>query len=140
MMRAPHFVVLAQKDQQHFVNACRHGVVHLTWERITIRFTKDEFQRLAGLLEQAADNLSPNSARSGNLRVTARLDDECEIQMGSLVLLLSPTEFRDFAQVIAEAIESLERFIASGIWDREEPEDTQPGPLEQIRQIPFSRN
>ncbi len=140
MMRAPHFVMLAQKDQQRFASACRHGVVHLTWDRITIRFTKDEFEQLAGLLERVTDSLPPNPVRSGNLRVTARLDEECEIQMGSLVLLLSPTEFRGFAQVVAEAIDSLERFIASGIWDREEPEDTQPGFLEQIRQIPFSRN
>jgi hypothetical protein len=99
MMRAPHFVILAQIDPQHSISACRHGMVHLTWARITVRFVKDEFQRLAGLLQRAADNLPPSSVRDGNLWVTSRPDEDCEIRMGSLVLLLAPTEFHEFARL-----------------------------------------
>jgi hypothetical protein len=139
MMRAPHFVILAQIDPQHSISACRHGMVHLTWARITVRFVKDEFQRLAGLLQRAADNLPPSSVRDGNLWVTSRPDEDCEIRMGSLVLLLAPTEFHEFARLTQKAAKSLKRILASGMWDGQESESP-PSFLEQIQQIRFSRN
>jgi hypothetical protein len=139
MMRAPHFVILAQIDPQHSISACRHGMVHLTWARITVRLSRDEFQRFAGLLQRATDNLPPSSVRDGNLWVTSRLDEDCEIRMGSLVLLLTPTDFQEFANLAQEAAKSLERILASRMWDGQEAESP-PSFLEQIQQIRFSRN
>ena len=139
MMRAPHFVILAQIDPRHSISACRHGMVHLTWARITVRFVRDEFQRLARLLQQAVDNLPPSSIRDGNLWVTSRPDEDCEIRMGSLVLLLTPTEFHEFGKLAQEAAKSLKRILASGMWDGQEPEPP-PSLLEQIQRIRFSRN
>ena len=96
-MRAPHFLRLAEIDERRFINACRHGLVHLTWSRITLRFSRDEFRRLAGLLARSADTLPPSSARDGRMQVTCTSDGGCELQLGSLRLALSPDEFHAFA-------------------------------------------
>lgn len=139
-MRTPHFLSLAQLDDQHFVAACRHGVVHLTWERVTVRFGRDEFRRLADLLERAAAARPPASLREGNLRITSRLDEDCELQMESLILLLPAAQFREFAGVARQAVDRLDEILASGMWDKEEPEEPPSSPIEQIRRTPFSRN
>jgi hypothetical protein len=139
-MMKPHFVTLAQLDDHHFINACRHGVVHLTWERITARFRQDEFQRLADLLQQAADDEPPASVRDGDLRVTVRPDDDCELQVGSLILLLPTTGFHDLARIAREAAQKLQKLLASGAWDQDGPEEPPDSTLDQLRRIPFSRN
>lgn len=139
-MRAPNFVRLAQIDDQGFISACRHGLVHLTWGRTTTRFTREEFRRLVGLVHHAADALPPASAQDGELSVTCRLDGDCELRAWSLVLLLSPEEFQALAGAVREAMRRLVEILASGTWDAEEPEDDEPGFLEQIRRNPFSLN
>lgn len=140
-MRTPHFLPLAQLDDQHFITACRHGVVHLTWGRVTVRFGRDEFKRLVGLLERTTDALPPHSTHDGDLRVTYRQDEDCELQMGSLILLLSPSGFGEFVETAREALQRLDEILASGMWDRDEPEEDTPASfLEQFRRVPFSRN
>ena len=139
-MRAPHFVRLAEIDEQRFITACRHGLVHLTWGRTTIRFSREEFRRLAGLLERASDALSPASFGDGTLSVTCRLDGDCELRFGVLVLLLSPAEFRELAQAARQGVDRLDTILASGVWDREEPQEPPPSPLDQLGQVSFSNN
>ncbi len=136
----PNFVRLTQLDDQHFITACRHGLVHLTWGRVTVRLGRDEFRRLASLLEEAVTALPPISLCDQDLRVTSRLDEDCELQMGSLVLLLSPVRCAELAHAAQEATSRLDRILASGVWDKDEPEEDRPGILEQFRQIRFSRN
>jgi hypothetical protein len=138
-MKAPHFMVLAQIDQQHSISACRHGIIHLSWARITLRFTEDEFRRLARVLKQANDSLPPSSLRDENLGVTSRPDGDREIQIDSWLLHLSPTEFGEFVRLTEEALQTLGRILTSGMWKGEEPE-RHAGLLEQIRRVSFSRN
>jgi hypothetical protein len=140
VIRTPHFVRLVELDGQHFITACRHGLVHLTWERTTIRFSRDEFRQLAGLLNRASDDLFLASIRDGDLRLTPRLDDDCELQVGSLVLLLSPDEFRKFARAAQEAVQRLDEILASGMWDREEPDEGPTPFLRPTQRNPFSKN
>ena len=137
----PNFVRLVQLDDRHFVSACRHGLIHLTWGRITVRLGRDEFRRLATLLEEAVTELPPASLRDRELRITYRLDEDCELQLGSLILLLSPTRCAELAQAAQDAITRLDRILASGVWDQDEAqEERSPGFLEQFRQTHFSRN
>lgn len=139
-MMVSHFMLLAQMDEQRFIAACRHGIVHLTWGRVTARFRQDEFRRLARLLERAMDASPPASVRDRDLRVTLRLDEDCELQMGSLVLLLPPVEFQEFARVGQEAVKRLDEILASGAWDEPEEGEAPSNPLEQFRQFSFSHN
>jgi hypothetical protein len=139
-MKAPHFLRLARIDERRFITACRHGLVHTTWGRITLRFSRDEFRQLGGLLERYAEAFSPGSVRDGEIRVTCRLDEDCEVQVGPLVLLLSPTEFEAFLKAVREAVHRLDKILASGIWDREEADEDSPSILEQFRRFSFSRN
>ena len=140
-MKMPHFVRLAELDKQHFLTACRHGLVHMTWGRITLRLSRDEFRELASMLERATGDLPQRSIRSGDLCVTYRPDEDCEFRAGPLALLLPPAEFEQFAQVAQEAARQLAKILASGAWDRVEPEDEQPGDsIELDKRNPFSRN
>lgn len=139
-MRTPHFVRLAEIDEQRFISACRHGLVHLTWGRATLRFLRDEFRSLVNLLEQVIQAEAPTSARDGQLEVSARLDGDGELRLGTLVLLLSPEDFQRFAKTAREAVLRLDRFLASGVWDRDEEDDTPSDSGDLFQRTPFSQN
>ena len=139
-MRAPHFLRLAEIDERRFINACRHGMVHLTWGRITIRFSRDEFRRLAGLLARSADALPPSSTRDGRMQVTCTSDKDCALQLGSLRMALSPKEFHAFGRAMQKAVEQLDKILDAGMWNEKEPEDAPPTILEHFRRHRFSEN
>ena len=139
-MRAPHFVRLAEIDEQRFISACRHGLVHLTWGRATVRLMQDEFRSLANLLEGLGRTPPPSSAREGQIEVSARLDGDGELRVGTLVLLLSPDELRQFATSAREAVTRLDRLLASGVWDREEEDEAPFSSGAPIQRTPFSEN
>jgi hypothetical protein len=139
-MRAPHFVRLARIDDQRFINGCRHGIVHLTWGRNTIRFSREEFRRVANLLEHAVSALPPYSLRDGDFGVTYRSDDECELRLGHVVMLLSCHEFEELANAAREAVDRLDQILASGAWDRADPEESETGFLDRLYRNPFSPN
>ncbi len=139
-MRVPHMMTVAQIDGQRFITACRSGIIHVTWGRATLRFLEDEFRRWAGLLARAVDALPLAFLRDGELSITCRPDEECEVGIGPLILFLHPQQLQDLAQATRQAVASLDEIHASGIWDQEETEETRPGFLESFRHIPFSRN
>jgi hypothetical protein len=131
---------LARIDGRRFITACRHGLVHVTWGRITLRFSREEFRRLSRLLEGAADALPPGSHRDGELRVVCRPDEECELRVGPLAFLLPPAEFQALVEAVGEAVQRLDQILASGIWDQDEADEAPPSVLEQLRRTIFSRN
>jgi hypothetical protein len=138
-MRAPNFMQLAHIDDQHFIAACRHGLVHLTWERATIRFSRDELRQLAGLLERAVDARLASVLQEGEIRVIRHLNQNREVQVGSSGLLLSSGEFQALVEAVTEAVRRLDEILASGVWDQE-PEPPQVSFLEQLRRASFSEN
>lgn len=139
-MRAPHFVRLAQIDERRFISACRHGLVHLTWGRATLRLLRDEFRSLANLLDRATEDQPPSSARDGKIEVRARIDGDGELRVEAFLLLLSPEEFQQFTTTVREAVTRLDRFLASGVWDSDEEEDTASDFGDPIQRTPFSEN
>jgi len=139
-MRAPHFFRLAEIDAHRFINACRHGLIHLTWIRITVRLNRDEFRRLAGLLARAANALPPGTLRDGSLQVTYSEDRDCDLQLGAVKLAISYKDFRALAEAVQEAVEQLDEILDSGIWDREEPGEAPLTIIEHFRRHRFSEN
>jgi hypothetical protein len=139
-MRTPHFLRLAQIDEVRFISGCRSGVVHLTWNRTTIRFAADEFRRLADLLSMACQSDPPSSLWDGNLHVTCRLEEDCELRLGSLVLLLSPDELQELGQATREAVQRLDEIAASGVWDEPEEERPSANPFDLLGRPSFSQN
>jgi hypothetical protein len=138
-MQRPYFITLAQLDQQHFIATCRNGLVHLTWGRTTVRFTRDEFPRLARLLEYATSTRPPSTFRDGGVSVTTRPEEDCELQVGPVVMLLPRDEFSRFAQAVQDATRSLDQFLAQGGF-RDEQGEPEPGLLEQLKKPGFSMN
>jgi len=137
-MRKPSFVTLAQLDDTRFITACRHGLIHLTWTRSTVRFSSDEFRRLATLLCQVAGASPPAAARDGDLQVSWHLDDNCALEVGPLSLLLSTGELEDLARAARDAVERLDKILDSGVWDEEEADP--PAGAHPFRRFPFSTN
>jgi hypothetical protein len=130
---------LAQIDEERFISACRHGLVHLTWARATVRFSRDEFRRLVALLNRATSAGPPATFHDGVFRVTSRLDAESELSTGSWILQLSADAWHEFTGAAREALHRLDEILASGMWDGE-PEKAQSGVFEGIRRVPFSKN
>jgi len=130
---------LAQIDERRFITACRHGLVHVIWERATIRFSRDEFRQLAGLLERAASARFACTVQDGEIHVTCNLNQACEVRVGSSSLILSPGEFHELVKAAGEAVRRLDEILASGIWEQE-PEPPQGSFLEQLRRASFSDN
>jgi hypothetical protein len=139
-MRIPHFLTLAQIDKLHFITACRSGVIHLTWARATVRFDRDEFRHVARLLSQAAGAQPPASLREGDLCAILRPGEDCEFQMGPIVLRLSPVEFQQLAQIAQEAIDRLDEILAAGVWDQPDEGESPSDTLDPAGQVPFSKN
>jgi len=140
-MRTPHFLRLAQIDEQHFIMACRSGLVHLTWGRATVRLTRGEFRRLGNLLQQATETSPPSYVRDGLLSLAYRRAEESELRLGSLILVLSAAEVRELAGAAQRAVHHLDEFLASGAWERDEAADDAPSGFgEQVRRNPFSQN
>jgi hypothetical protein len=137
-MRAPHVLRLAEIDERRFITACRHGLVHLTWHRVTVRFGRDEFRRLARLLARATEP-PPGWLRDGEMQVTWSHQGG-DVQVGPFRLALSPDEFQAFGRVVQEAVEQLDKILDSGIWDEDASEDVPPSILERFRQHSFSDN
>lgn len=139
-MNTPHFIQLSRIDDQRFITGCRHGLVHVTWGRITLRFSRDEFRLLARLLRRAADDRLPSTARDGALRVTCRVDEDCELRAGPMVLLLSSAEFQAVVESAKEAVKRLDEILASGVWDKPGEDEPPPSLLEQFQSFSFSQN
>jgi len=139
-MRTPYFVRLAQLDETRSISGCRHGLVHLSWGRVTIRFARDEFRRLAGLLARAGDSLGSSFLRDGELEITFHPEGECHVRAGAAVLLLSPAEYRELEGAAREAVQRLDEILGSGMWDREEPEQGSQDFWEPLRRHLFSDN
>ena len=139
-MRAPHFFRLVEIDERRFINACRHGLIHLTWSRITIRLSRDEFRRLAGLLARSVDALPPSTIRDGRMQVACSVDGDCELRLGSLRLDISPDDLRALSGAVQEAVEQLDEILDAGIWNEEEPEDVPLTIVEHFRRHRFSEN
>jgi hypothetical protein len=131
---------LASIDRLRFIVACRHGLVHLTWKRITLRLSRNEFRRLARLLDQATAGLPPGQFRDGDMRLTWRHDEESEIRVGEFVLLFASSEFTAFADLVGQALDRLDEILASGMWDPVQADDEPSDPLAQFRPDSFSRN
>jgi hypothetical protein len=145
----PFFLQLARMDDEHYVTACRHGLVHLTWGRTTTRFGRDEFRQLADLMTQVGGPY-PTTIRDGDVRITFSPSDDCEVQFGPFVLVLSPAEFAQLVQLLSEATNQLAKILSSGVWgaasDRGETatgegQERRAGdPLAQLRRTLFSQN
>ena len=138
-MRAPFYITLAQIDRERTIATCRHGLVHLSWGRTTVRFTRDEFRRLAALLKHASEAPPPVSLRDGGLRVCTRPAEDCELQIGALIWLLPQDEFQRLSSTVREAVKRLEDFLASGGW-KDEPDEPQASFFELLRKTYFSQN
>jgi hypothetical protein len=136
-MNGSHFPTLARIDEHRLITACRHGVVHLIWDQVTIRLAAAGFERLVHLLGQATRSAWPPSFEDGELGVSAHNDGTFGVRIEQVVLVLSASELKALARAADQAAHRLQELMASPEWEQE-PEENDP--LEIFRQVRFSRN
>ena len=140
MMKVPRFWRLAEIDDRRFITACRPGSIHLTWERVTLRFTRDEFRHWAGLLDRAAGTPPPVSVGDGMLQVHHRAAEGYELRIGPVALLLSHDEFQQLVEAARRAVDHLDEILASGVWDKPDLPEAMPRTLDDLFRTPFSES
>ena len=132
-MSGPRFTILARMDDLHFIAACPHGVAHLTWENVTLRFTLDEFKTMARLVERAIAAQTAMMLTDGNLSVAWQPLDRCELQVGPTALRLSPADFRRLAATVQEARRRLDDLTAAGAWAEPDQQESPPDPFQELK-------
>ena len=139
-MSGPRFTILASIDDLHFIAACPHGVAHLTWENVTLRFTLEEFKAVACLVERTIAARAPVVLTDGNLSAAWQPLDRCELRVGPAALRLPPADFRRLAATVQEARRRLDDLTAAGAWAEPDQQESPPDPFQELKRIPFSRN
>jgi hypothetical protein len=139
-MARTHFTRLAYTAGHGVVAVCSHGLVHLTWENVTVRLERNVFQRLARLLERTLAAGSPIPAYDEDLSV--RCDrSECRIAVDAIEWIVSTEDFLAFRGMIHQALGRLEDLLASGDWPaREDKAPPALSPFEDISRPTFSLN
>jgi hypothetical protein len=137
-MNGSHFSTLAQIDEHRLITACRHGVVHLIWDQVTLRLAAATFERLVYLLHRATQSAWPPFFEDEELSVSAHDDGTFGVRIDQIVLVLSASELKALARAAQQAARRLEELLASSAWSEDEAEDDDP--LEVFRQVRFSQN
>jgi len=85
-----HFIPLARADEQREISVCRHGVVHLNWWNMTLRF----IERLASVLQDGKTmvvSLGPHC--DGDICLSSRDGRGYILTIGPVSLTLNAAEF-----------------------------------------------
>jgi hypothetical protein len=140
MMARSHFSQLAHLPGQGIISICRHGLVHLTWENVTIRLERGVFQRLGRLVERAMAISSPVPIYDDDLSVDFDRS-HFRVTIPSIEWTLSTESFLAFRGMIKEALKRLELLVASGRWEEEdEAEPLTLMPFDELEGHSFSLN
>ena len=139
-MARTHFSRLAYAPGQGAVSICRHGLVHLTWENLTLRLQRPIFLRLGRLLERGLATSSSIPLFEEGLSIHVQ-GSQFRVAIAPIELTLSAETYLVFRGMIQQAMQRLESLIASGSW--EEDDDVEPLallPWEELDTPSFSLN
>ena len=138
-MARAHFIQLASLEERGVITICRHGIVHLSWRNMTIRYRVHDFRRLARLLEQGGALASPIPLYDDELCVAVE-EADYRVTMGAVELLLNTEEFLAKTDMALEAVLRLDQLLASDEWREEEAEPFPLTPWEESESPRFSLN
>jgi len=136
-----HFIPLARADEQREISVCRHGVVHLNWWNMTLRFMPRDFERLASVLQDGKTmvvSLGPHC--DGDICLSSRDGRGYVLTIGPVSLTLNAAEYRSLSDMAQQARQHLETVLASRAWTEPEVELQSANPLPGLRSPSFSVN
>ncbi len=135
-----HFMPLASVDDHRTITICRHGVIHLNWWNLTLRFLPDRFAQIVDVLDHGDQMLvSLGPWCDDDVCLETRDGRHYALTIGPVRLVLEAQEYRELTEMAHEAQERLESVLDSG-W-LEEPEEEEPfNILETLTEMPFSQN
>jgi hypothetical protein len=125
---------------------CRHGVVHMRWENLTLRMEIEEFRRLAHLVERVGGARPPFSLADRELSlatddVYAGREQAYRVAFGAVELSLPADGWSAFQILIQDAAYRLDQVTAREDWQQEpEPVALSPDAGDPDRPHPFSLN
>ena len=126
-MSNSHYLKLAYLERWGSLVVCRHGIVHMRWEDLTLRMQIEAFRRLSGLIEGGGDSLSPFSFADGEISIAtdefafAGKNHSYRVGIGSVELSLPADGWAAFLVLIRDAADRLDQILAQDDW-RQEPD------------------
>ncbi len=115
-MSDSHFKRLAFLEKWGSIVVCRHGVVHLRWENVTIRLRVETFQQLASLVNEGSPLPAPFSFSDGDLCVATE-EFDYRVTIRSVELLLAADAWLAFELLVADAADQLDQLLARDAWE-----------------------
>ena len=125
-----HFIPLASAGDQREISVCRHGIVHLNWWNMTLRFMPEDFERLATVLKDGQTmmvSLGPHC--DGDICLSSRDGRGYVLTVGPVSLTLDAAEYRSLTDMAQQARHYLKTVLASGAWAEPEVAPPSANPL-----------
>lgn len=96
--------ILARVDKHRFITCCEHGIVHIVWNNVSLRFNLDEMGSLVRMVEEAAQlALQYRIAGKKVVHIVHDQHDQFQVWITGCGLYLSPEEFRSFVGMMTKA-------------------------------------
>lgn len=123
-MANSHYIRLAYLERWGSMVVCRHGIVHVRWDNLTLRLEIEEFQRLAKLVNRAISAAPPFSFADSELSLTADYlipgqEPTYRIGIDAVELLLSEDGWTAFQILVQDAAYRLGQVTARDDWQKE---------------------
>jgi len=136
-----HFIPLASADDRREISVCRHGIVHLNWWNMTLRFMPKDFERLTETLTYGKGMaVSFGSWCDGDICLSSRHGPGYVLTVASVSLALDAEDYRSLTSIAQKASRRLKTVLASKMWQEPEPESPQANPLAGLKGTNFSTN
>ncbi len=103
--------ILARQDTARTIARCRHGTIHLNWDRATLRLQPAELVRIAQFLNAAIEWVGDEPACCGNHDHCLVYDEHgyFHLWLLGLGLYLNALSFSLLLDMLAKAVEAITR-------------------------------
>jgi hypothetical protein len=88
-----HFLVIARFNERIYIARCGHGIIHLVWGMVTLRFRPQDFVQVARLMEQGAIGDRNQHVSNGAVCLTQDENGNFSLKVKEFVLHLTTIDF-----------------------------------------------
>ncbi len=135
-----HFFPLASVDDHRDISLCRHGVIHLNWWNLTLRFLPDRFAQVVEVLAHGGQMLVSLGPWCDEDVCLESRDGWYVLTIGPVQMALDAQEYRELAEMARQAQKRLEGVLESGWLQEPEADEAAPNFLETLHTMSFSQN
>jgi hypothetical protein len=102
-----HFLILAECGDTRSIAQCEHTTIHLLWDVVTIRLSRDALLRLAMVLERWALQPDTTITQGSAIQLFTAADGSVHLWITAAGLYLSAHDAAQFATLVCDAARML---------------------------------